>query len=107
MRREGNGFVTAGGPVTAARQTAVLDAIADLDAVDVEAYGVPAASGLARPRARVTIVRGAEAPAPARYVLAIGADVEGGRTHVRREDLAIDFVVRTETVSALLGATAP
>lgn len=105
VRRQANALVSDAGPLAPARATALLDAIADFDAVDVAAYGVPADSGLARPRARITIVRASEGPSPARYVVLVGADIEGGRTHVRREDLAIDLLVRTETVSALLGAT--
>ena len=58
------------------------------------------------PSRRMTITRTADAQPPARYVLLVGADTTSGETHMRREDLSVDYLVRTEAVTALLSATA-
>lgn len=104
LRRRGSALVSESGAVPEARRAALLDAVSGLEAVKVVSYA-PLAASFARPRARVTVRRSQEAPAPAEYVLLVGAQ-EGDRTHVRREDLAIDFLVPSDAVSAFTNATA-
>lgn len=102
IRREGAGFVSATGAVDPAVAMRLVDAIAALEAVAVVGYDARGSGAFATPRARITVTRGTEAPAPSRYVVVVGAEAEDGRTHVRREDLAIDFLVRSDVVAPLL-----
>ncbi len=110
-----------GGTPDVERTRDLADRVAVIRATRVVGYG-PAAralAGAAAPRARVTVIRTASAPAPARYTIAIGPEVEAPGSpdsadeapgsadeapsvYVWREDLDATFLVPAAAVEAFL-----
>ncbi|MBX3250634.1 MAG: DUF4340 domain-containing protein [Myxococcales bacterium] len=81
----------------------LASAIEGIRAVRVGPYGPPApADGLTPARVRVEVERG-EGASPRTLALLVGAPTgEGGRVHVRREDLAVAFEVAEASVQILV-----
>lgn len=106
LRRDGTRFVTEAGPADEARTIDLTSALADLRAEEAVAYGSwSAASGLARPRARIVVQRAAEATEPRRYTILVGAtegEGEAATTYLAREGLPVTYRVVASRLARIL-----
>ncbi|MFO0693281.1 MAG: DUF4340 domain-containing protein [Polyangiales bacterium] len=107
LRRDGARFVTDAGPADEARTIDLTSSLADLRADEAVAYGSPsAASGLARPRARIVVQRAAEATEPRRYTILVGAsegEGDAAMTYLAREGLPVTYRVSSSRLARILG----
>lgn len=106
LHHDGRAFVTPEGAPDRERTDALFEALERLRADGATGYGPAAAEdGLDSPRLRLWVRRDAEAEAPREYTLAFGADVGEGataRVHVRRDDLAVGFLLPRTAVAGIL-----
>jgi hypothetical protein len=106
IERNGEQFVAPGTKLDAAAARAVAEALATLRASHATAYG-PASpdQGLQKPFARVSVSAHDAAGAEQHYVIAFGAEAQGGR-NARREDRAVGFIVPKDSTDKLLAPLA-
>ena len=89
-----------GAPADRERVSRLLRQLETIRATDATAYGAPApATGLARPRATVTIHR--TEPEPSEYTIAFGTAAPPS-VHARRTDIDVGLLVPADTAAAFI-----